>query len=62
MKKLTKQLNHSHFWIENGILHETYRTIRGLRYVEICEVPGLPDTENCPEDMLLYISKEFFDE
>jgi hypothetical protein len=58
---MKRHLKHSHFWIEDEELYETYDTATGIRYILICPVPGLPDTENCPEDMLLYISKEFFD-
>tara|TARA_R110002126_G_scaffold39767_3_gene117637 strand:- start:722 stop:895 length:174 start_codon:yes stop_codon:yes gene_type:complete len=56
MNKATK---HSHFWIENGELYESYHTIRGLRYMYRFSVKGLPDTDKCSEAMLLYISKEY---
>jgi hypothetical protein len=56
---MNKHEKHSHFWIEDGELYESYNTIRGLRYMHICSVDGLPDTSNCPDDMLLYISKEY---
>jgi hypothetical protein len=56
---MNKHAKHSHFWIEDGELYESYNTIRGLRYMYKCSVAGLPDTSNCPDDMLLYISKEY---
>lgn len=40
--KLTKDKKHSHYWIEDGILGESYHTLRGLRYRGICEI-DLPD-------------------
>lgn len=57
--KLWRDRNHSHFWIEDGELYESYRTIRGLRYMHRLSVPNLPDTENCPDDMLKYIEAEY---
>ena len=50
---------HSHFWIEDGELYESYNTLRGLRYRHRMSVPNLPDTDKCPKDMLLYIEKEY---
>ena len=44
MSGITKDRKHDHFWIENGVLYETYRTIRGLRYREKFEVPNFKDT------------------
>ncbi len=38
-KKITKRHNHHHFWIEDGVLYETYTTIRGLRYCMVMSVP-----------------------
>ena len=58
-KKLTKKHNHDHFWIDDGVLYESYNTIRGLRYMSILEVKGMPDSEKCTEEMLNYIEKEY---
>ena len=58
---MNKHAKHSHFWIEDGELYESYNTIRGLRYTHRFSVAGLPDTNNVPEDMLLYISKEYIE-
>lgn len=58
---LSTDPKHSHFWIENGELYESYHTIRGMRYRHRFSVAGLPDTNQCSEAMLLYISKEYLD-
>lgn len=57
---LWKHENHSHFWIENGELFESYHTIRGLRFQYRIDVGNLPNTDKCPDDMLKYIAAEFF--
>jgi hypothetical protein len=59
LKKLYKDKRHDHYWIEDGILFETYKTIRGLRYRGILEVPILPDNDRCDDDYIIYIEKEF---
>lgn len=56
---LCKDERHSHFWIENGELYESYNTIRGLRYRWRLTVAGLPDTDKCSDSMLIYIESEF---
>ena len=58
---MVKNSSHSHYWIEDERLHESYNTLRGIRYIFVKDVPGLPNTDKCPEDMLLYIRKEFFE-
>jgi len=58
---LSTDPKHSHFWIENGELYESYHTIRGMRYRHRFSVAGLPDTNQCSEAMMLYISKEYLD-
>lgn len=45
-----KSHNHSHFWVEDERLYESYETIRGLRYRLKKEVPGKPDSDNCDEN------------
>jgi len=57
--KLTRDRKHDHFWIEDEILYESYNTLRGLRFRERFEVTGMPDTDNCPDDMLKYIEAEY---
>jgi hypothetical protein len=54
-KKLWKDEKHSHFWIEDEQLFESYRTIRGLRYRHRMEVKGMADTEKCNEEDILKI-------
>jgi len=56
---LNKLSNHHHFWIENEYLYESYGTIRGLRYVALFAVKGMPDSDNCTEAMINYIEKEY---
>lgn len=59
--KLTKQINHNHFFIENGILYESYNTLRGLRYLEKFEVLGMPNEKKCSEICLFYIVKQYLE-
>lgn len=61
-KKLFKDTRHDHYWIEDGILFETYKTIRGLRFRDILEVPNLPDNDKCDDDCISYIEKEFLNQ
>ena len=58
---ISKDLKHSHFWVEDGELYESYNTIRGVRYRHRFSVAGLVDTDQCSEAMMLYISKEYLD-
>ena len=58
---LSTDPKHSHFWVEDGELYESYQTIRGMRYRHRFSVAGLPDTDQCSEAMILYISKEYLD-
>ena len=56
---LLRDRMHSHFWIEDGELFESYHTIRGLRYRHRFAVNGLPDTDKCLPDMIKYIEAEY---
>lgn len=58
-QKLLKDENHDHYWIEEEVLYESYKTIRGLRFRRLLSVPGMPDSELCTEEMLVYIEKEY---
>lgn len=58
-RRLTKSHNHSHFWIQNEQLFESYYTIRGLRWRFIIDVPAMADEEKCSEYSLEFIEKEF---
>lgn len=57
---ITKSHNHNHFWIKNGHLYESYNTLRGLRYRFLIYVKGMPNEENCTEECIDYINKEYF--
>ena len=57
--KLTKRQRHSHFWIEDGVLYESYFTIRGRRYGFKLDVPGMPNEDRCSGECLNYIEKEY---
>lgn len=38
MAKLKPKHNHDHFWIEDNVIYESYKTIRGMRYMAVAEV------------------------
>lgn len=54
-----KDKNHSHYWVEDKKLYESYNTLRGLRYRFIVGCPGISDCEKCSDDMVEYLFKEF---
>ena len=58
---IPKRADHDHFWIEDGVLYESYSTIRGMRYLKVMEVHGMPDEYYCSKDCLNYIAKEYCD-
>lgn len=51
--QIYKHPNHSHFFIADGILCESYKTIRGLRYLEIAIVDVQETEENVSEERAL---------
>jgi hypothetical protein len=57
--RFKQEENHDHFWIEDELLFQSYRTIRGLRYCYLFAVPGMPDEENCSDACLEYIKKQY---
>jgi hypothetical protein len=59
LKKIHRDRRHDHYWIEDGVIFETYETIRGLRYRELYYVPDMPDNDRCDDDCITYIEKEF---
>lgn len=59
LNRLTKDDRHDHYWTEDGILYESYQTIRGLRYRYVMEVSGMPDMNFVDDKCLLYIAKEY---
>ncbi len=58
-KKLHEDRKHSHYWIEDNNLFESYRTLRGLRYRQLLEVKGMPDIDKCTEKDIIYIEKTY---
>ena len=58
---IKKDVNHDHFWIEDGILYESYKTLRGLRYRQILEVVNMPNMFKCTAACMNYIELEFID-
>ena len=52
-----KSHNHDNFWINSGVLYESYNTIRGLRYRAISCV-DYPDTEKVSDVDILIIESE----
>ena len=44
--------NHDHYWTQNGILFESYKTIRGLRYRSLAETPELGDRDRVSPEKL----------
>jgi hypothetical protein len=50
---------HDHFWIEDGELYESYRTLRGLRWRHRLSVPETSDSERCSEDEIAKIEASF---
>lgn len=36
--KISKKHNHDHFWVEDGVLFESYKTTRGMRYNDMCYI------------------------
>lgn len=57
---IPKKHNHDHYWIEKGVLYESYRTLRGLRYLPIKDVPGMPNIDECSKKILNFIAKEYY--
>lgn len=58
-KELPKDEKHDHYWIDDNVLYESYRTIRGLRFRPVLEVYGMPNCEKCDQSILIYIEKEY---
>lgn len=59
LKTLYKDRKHNHYWIEDGILFETYQTIRGLRYRSLLEVPNESDNDKLSADDITRIEKQY---
>lgn len=50
--KIIKSHNHSHFWIENEDLFESYKTLRGLRYRLVRKAIGFKDCDKCSDETI----------
>lgn len=50
---------HDHYWIDDGELFESYHTLRGMRYRFLLDVNGMPDCDNCPEEMIAEIEEKY---
>lgn len=50
--KIIKSHNHSHYWIEDEKLFESYKTIRGLRYRFIRELKGYIDSDRVTDETI----------
>lgn len=61
MRKINKSHNHSHFWIEDEKLFESYKTIRGLRYRFITTVVGFPNCDKCSDETIKEIEASHLD-
>jgi len=54
---ITKSNNHDHFWTENNIVYESYKTIRGLRFMEVAKLNfNYPDHEKLTDSMVLFLN------
>lgn len=57
--ELTKSKNHDHFFIDDGVLYESYNTIRGLRYMAVLNVAGMTDKDKLNEEDIKIINESF---
>lgn len=54
---ITKSENHDHFWTENNVVYESYKTIRGLRFMEVVKLNfNYPDHEKLTDSMVLFLN------
>lgn len=56
--RLHRDKRHDHYWIEDGILFESYWTIRGLRYRSLMKV-DLPDCEWLTDTEVLCLEEKY---
>lgn len=54
---LQKHPRHTHWWIKDGYLNESYNTIRGVRYMTICKAVGFDDDNFCSDEKAEIIIK-----
>jgi len=56
---MQKSHNHSHFWIDDKVLYETYKTIQGLRFRKVCELNfRIKNIEILSESDIKFISEK----
>lgn len=53
--ELVKKHNHSHFWVEDNVVYESYNTIIGKRYMSVVEVE-MEDNGNLTDDDIEYVN------
>jgi hypothetical protein len=53
---MRKHCNHDHYWIGRCELHESYQTIRGLRFRFISEIL-LPDNDRLSDEDIVKVEK-----
>lgn len=54
---IRKSHNHDHFWTENNIVYESYKTLRGMRYMEIVILEfNYPDKDNLTESDVSFLN------
>lgn len=59
-KTLTRDERHDHYWVMDGILMESYWTIRGMRSRHIMAVaPGTPDMDQVESEVLKLFEQEY---
>lgn len=57
-KRIVRHLHHNHFWISDGVLYESYNTIRGLRYCAIMNV-SLADNDDVSDEIIKQIKEKY---
>jgi hypothetical protein len=57
MEQLTKAHNHAYFFSHNGVIHEAYKTIRGLRHRPLIAIEYPDKAILCDVDVLLINSE-----
>jgi len=57
MSRLPRHERHTHFWIQDKVLHESYTTERGMRSMPIMSVPDFEDTDDCDAECLAKIEE-----
>ena len=53
--RINKSKNHNHFWVKDGVLYESYNTLRGMRYREICNCV-LPDLRKVKDELIEHLN------